>query len=124
MAKETYVDFFLLENVTDQLLLHELDSDRGKHPKWISLISDENVQGAVKSCIRDTGYVKESRNLTLMDIVSWVKTNYNVGSEQVFCRSLAASTGLYICPAHQGCLLLTVTRGQMLWQACRPTSKL
>ncbi len=81
-AKETYVDFFAaqssLENVTDQLLLHELDSDRGKHPKWISLISDENVQGAVKSYICDTGYVKGSPNLTLMDVVSWVKTNYDI----------------------------------------------
>ncbi len=42
------------------------------------LISDENVQGAVKSYICDTGYVKGSPNLTLMDVVSWVKTNYDV----------------------------------------------
>ncbi len=81
-AKEIYADFFAtlssLEDITDKLLLQELDSDRGKHPKWISLISDENVQAAVKSFIHDNGYVKGRPNLTLMDVVSWVRTTYDV----------------------------------------------
>ncbi len=81
-AKEIYVDFFAtltsLEDVTDEVLQQELQSDRGKHPKWVSLISDENVKAAVKSFIHENGYVKGRPNLTLMDVVSWVKAAYDV----------------------------------------------
>ena len=47
-AKEIYVDFFSiltsLENVMDDRLDKELESGKGKHPKWVSLISDENFK--------------------------------------------------------------------------------
>ncbi len=54
-AHNTFVDFFSpkssLEDVTDQLLDNELESERGKHPKWIALNSNENFQVDVRKFV-------------------------------------------------------------------------
>ena len=56
-AKDVYFDFFStllsLEDVTDKQLHDELESDRGKHPKWTSLFSDENFGSEVRRFVCD-----------------------------------------------------------------------
>ena len=81
-AKEIYVDFFSiltsLENVTDDRLDKELESGRGKHPKWVSLISDENFRADVRKFVLDDAYVKGRPNLTLQAVVTWMKDTHEV----------------------------------------------
>ncbi len=81
-AQEIFVDFFSslssLEDVTDEQLEHELESARGRHPKWITLSSDENFRRECQSFIHQNANVKGKPNLTLMDVVSWVKSSYGV----------------------------------------------
>ena len=81
-AKEIYVDFFSiqtsLENVTDDRLDKELESGRGKHPKWISLISDENFRADVRKFVLDNAFVKGRPNLTLQAVVTWMKETHEV----------------------------------------------
>ncbi len=52
---EVFVDFFgiisSLEDVTDEKLQDELESGRGRHPKWSSLSSDENFQSECRSFV-------------------------------------------------------------------------
>ncbi len=81
-AKEVFVDFFgtisSLEDVTDEKLQDELESGRGRHPKWSSLISDENFQSECRSFVHLNANVKGKPNLTLMDVVSWIKASHGV----------------------------------------------
>lgn len=60
-AQNIFVDFFAskssLEDVTEQQLDHELESERGKHPKWISLTSDENFEMRLRM-VTDDGLQK------------------------------------------------------------------
>ncbi len=89
-AKEIYAEFFgslTLEYATDNLLEMELESARGKHPKWFSLIADENVKAAVKTYIQENGYQKGKPNLTIADVVSWLKAQYGIEvSKTSVCR--------------------------------------
>ncbi len=81
-AQHIFVDFFSskssLEDVTDQLLDNELESERGKHPKWISLSSDENFQVDVRKFVCEKAYVRGSPNRTLNDVATWIKATYQV----------------------------------------------
>ena len=66
-AKDIYADFFVpltsVEDVTDDRLEMELESGRGKHPKWISLISDETLRSDLRKFVAENGYVKGHPNL-------------------------------------------------------------
>lgn len=50
----------------------------GKHPKWISLISGESLRSDLRKFIAESGYVKGRPNLTLKDVVSWLKDTRDV----------------------------------------------
>ena len=67
-----------LENVEDGSLELELESERGKHPKWLSLMADENFKKETKQYVLDNGYIKGMPNLTLQKFVSWIKESKSV----------------------------------------------
>ncbi len=81
-AKEIYADFFgvvtSLENVTDEILDMQLESERGKHPKLVSLMSDENFQADVRKFVQENSNVKGRPNLTLQDVVTWLHETHHV----------------------------------------------
>ncbi len=81
-AQEIYADFFgilsSLEDLTDKRLDDELESGRGKHPKWLSLIQDENFRCDLRNLVVEKGYVKGRPNLTLQDVITWLKEKYEV----------------------------------------------
>ena len=81
-ANDIFVDFFStvssLENVEDGSLELELESERGKHPKWLSLMADENFKKETKQYVLDNGYIKGMPNLTLQKFVSWIKESKSV----------------------------------------------
>ena len=47
-----------LENVEDGSLELELESEKGKHPKWLSLMADKNFKKEAKQYVLDNGYIK------------------------------------------------------------------
>lgn len=68
-AADIFVECFSCQTtLEDEQLEMELESGRGKHPKWISLIHDENFWKEAKG----------KPNLTLDDVVKWVKDTYDV----------------------------------------------
>ena len=75
-ASDVFGGFFFslstIDNVTDEVLELELSSGMGRHPKWVSLISDENFKKDARRFIVDNGYVKGKPNLTLSDFTKWV----------------------------------------------------
>ena len=73
-----------IDDVTDSALEKELESGRGKHPKWISLTMDESFREEAKQYVRDHGYVKGEPNMTLQQFVDWVK--------QTQCIDICTST--------------------------------
>jgi hypothetical protein len=81
-AKAIFRDFLFttvnIDNVSDEVLESELSSSRGKHPKWISLIHDENFQLQAAEYVREHGYVKGAPYLTLADFVHWVNEEWGV----------------------------------------------
>ena len=81
-AKDIYADFFVpltsVEDVTDDRLERELESGRGKNLKWISLISDESLRSDLRKFVAENGYVKGRPNLTLQDVVTWLKDTRDV----------------------------------------------
>ena len=62
--------------VDDETLEAELTSDRGKHPKWNSLMQDESFILDATEYVRENGYVKGAPNLTMADFVLWVNERY------------------------------------------------
>lgn len=81
-AVDIFVDFFpcqtSLEDITDEMLEMELESSRGKHPKWVSLMHDENFRKEATEFILENGYAKGKPSLTLSDVVQWVKDTHDV----------------------------------------------
>ncbi len=79
-ATDVFGDYFFLlsniDDVTDERLELELVSGRGKHPKWVSLMVDENFRQEAKQYVLDHGYIKGKPNLTLQQFVSWVKDQH------------------------------------------------
>lgn len=79
-ASDVFVDFFSIisniDDVTDKKLEMELHSGRGRHPKWISLMCDEGFRKEVRKYVAEKGYVKGSPNLTLQQLVLWVKESH------------------------------------------------
>ena len=67
-----------IDEVTDDKLDRELESGRGRHPKWVSLMSDEGFQKDVRAYVCDNGYVKGKPNLTLQQVASWVKEKHSI----------------------------------------------
>ena len=67
-----------LEDVTDQQLERELESGRGRHPKWVSFMADEDIQQEVRTFVLDNGYRKGEANLTLQQLATWIKEKYMV----------------------------------------------
>ena len=89
-ARNVFVDYFStaanLDDITDYRLELELESSRGKHPKWFSLLADENLKGQLKKYVLDNGYVKGRPNLTLQMVIDWVKESEGVE----ICKSTAS----------------------------------
>ena len=81
-AVDIFRDYFAvlsnIEDVTDERLSLELSSSRGKHPKWVSLMDDENFRKEAKRYVLDNGYVKGRPNLTVQHFVQWVKDEKGV----------------------------------------------
>jgi hypothetical protein len=81
-AEMIFRDFFAeianIDDVTDDRLERELSSNRGKHPKWISLMHDEDFRLEATQYIRGHGYVKGAPNLTLAEFVHWVAEEWKV----------------------------------------------
>ena len=55
-GKDIYVDIFGI------VLDKQLESGRGKHPKWVSLISHENFRADMRKFVLDNAYVKGPPN--------------------------------------------------------------
>lgn len=89
-ASNIFVDYFStatnLDDITDDRLELEIESSRGKHPKWFSLLADENFKKQLKKYVLDNGYVKGRPNLTLQMIVDWVKESEGIE----ICKSTAS----------------------------------
>lgn len=64
-----------IDDITDDIVEAELSSIRGKHPKWISLMHNENFRLEATQYIREHGYVKGAPNLTL---AHWVAGKWDV----------------------------------------------
>ena len=68
-ATDLFGDYFFnlsnVDDITDKRLDKELESGRGRHPKWVSRISDEGFRDTVKKYVLDNGYIKGKSNLTL-----------------------------------------------------------
>ena len=64
--------------MTDDRLDKELESGRGKHPKWVSLISDENFKADMRKFVLDNAFAKGRPNLTLQAVVTWMKETHEV----------------------------------------------
>lgn len=81
-ATDLFGDFFLnlsnIDDVTDERLDKELESGRGRHPKSVSLMSDEGFRSTVKEHVLDYGYVKGKPNLTLQQLVTWLKEEHYI----------------------------------------------
>ena len=67
-----------IDDVTDERLELELVSGRGKHPKWESLMADENFRKEAREYVLENGYVKGKPNMTLLEFVSWLKEHKKV----------------------------------------------
>ncbi|ORU94723.1 MAG: hypothetical protein A6F71_09525 [Cycloclasticus sp. symbiont of Poecilosclerida sp. M] len=80
-AVDVFRDYFgtlsCIEDVTDMSLETELKSSRGRHPKHMSLMTDENFRTDACQYVRENGYIKGKPNLTLDKFVSWVKESWN-----------------------------------------------
>ena len=55
-----------------------MESGKGRHPKFLSLMQDENFRKAARKFILENGYAKGKPNLTLQNVVEWVKAEYDV----------------------------------------------
>ncbi len=81
-AQKIYADFFgilsSLQDLTDERLDDELESGKGKYPKWLSLIQDENFRCDLRNLVVEKGYVMGHPNLTLQDVITWLKKKYEV----------------------------------------------
>ncbi len=81
-SQEIYADFFgilsSLEDLPDERLDDELVYGRGKHLKWLFLIQDENFRCDLRNLVVEKGYVKGRPNLTLQDVITWLKEKYEV----------------------------------------------
>ena len=81
-ATNVFRDYFSLlsnfDDVSDERLELELVSGRGKHPKWVSLMVDENFRKEAKQYVLDNGYIKGKPNLTLQQFVTWVKEQHGI----------------------------------------------
>ena len=79
-ANDVFGDFFSivsnLDDISDEKLEMELQSGRGKHPKWVSLMMDEGFKQEVREYVLENGYVKGRPNLTLQQLVTWIKDTY------------------------------------------------
>ncbi len=77
-----FADFFAvisnIDDVTDDKLEMELQSSRGRHPKWVSLMTDDRFRKQVKEYVLENGYVKGRPNLTLNQLVKWVKEQHGI----------------------------------------------
>ena len=80
-AQAVYRDFFAetsnIDDITDDRLESELSSNRGKHPKWISLMHDEDFRLEATQYVRENGYVKGAPNLTLAEFARWVAEKWD-----------------------------------------------
>ena len=61
-----------IDDIDDELVELELTSNKGKHPKWASLMHDENFRLEATQFVREHGYVKGAPNLTMSDFAGWV----------------------------------------------------
>ena len=82
--------FFSISNIndmSDEKLELELSSNVGRHPKWVSLMLDENFRKDARKFIADNCYAKGKLNLTLSNFTKLVKEEKGV-SVCVFTASV------------------------------------
>ena len=81
-ATEVFGDFFSVisnsDDITDEILEIEFQSGRGRHPKRVSLMSDDKFRKQVKEYVLENGYVKGRPNLTLQQLVEWVNKHHGI----------------------------------------------
>ena len=80
-----------LEDVTDDRLCHELESGRGKHPKWTFLSSDENFCNEIGKFVHEKAF---SPNRTLHNVVPGSRTSTPwkyAGQQAVTCYIILIS---------------------------------
>ena len=81
-AVELFANYFglvsNLEDISDDQLQEELESARGKHPKYVSLMTDETFRKEAKQFVLENGYSKGKPNLTLQMFTSWVEESKGV----------------------------------------------
>ena len=79
---EVFGDFFSVisnsDDITDEILEIEFQSGRGRHPKRVSLMSDDKFRKQVKEYVLENGYVKGRPNLTLQQLVEWVNKHHSI----------------------------------------------
>ena len=66
------------ENPTDECPTDQLSSHQGHHDYHaVSLLNDEDLQLAARSCVRKHACRKGQPNLTSSDLSAWVQSEYN-----------------------------------------------
>ena len=81
-AADMFVCYFSalssVEDVTDERLELELQSDRGRHSKNVSLMMDENFRKDAREYVLNNSNLRGKPNLTLQQFVLWVKEQRGV----------------------------------------------
>ena len=81
-AADMFVCYFSalssVEDVTDERLELELQSDRGRHSKNVSLMTDENFRKDAREYVLNNSNLRGKPNLTLQQFVVWVKEQRGV----------------------------------------------
>ena len=74
-------------HITDEQLDEELQSGRGKYPKFVTLMTDKNFKKEARQYVLENGYAKGRTNLTLHDFTSCVneKKPVNIGTSTASC---------------------------------------
>ena len=67
-----------IDDVDDDEIATELESNKGKHPKSLSLFMDEQFQLDAREHVRSVGYIKGAPNMTLLDFVQWVEDKWGL----------------------------------------------
>ena len=105
-AGAVFCDYFgavaNIDDVDDETIEAELTSSRGKHPKWNSLMHDENFRLEATEYVRVHGYLKGTPNLTLADFVRWVNEEWKVEICEETARLWLHKMGFSYCQFSKG----------------------
>ncbi len=94
-----------MDDATDEALTRELDSARGKHPKFVSHMADANFRTEIIHYLRERGYIKGEPNLTILNICSWVRENYEDDISKSSMSNWLHDLGVFLSAVYKGSLL-------------------